>query len=161
MTISLKLLNISSDDEPCGNPQVTLDQESPDEEDMVVVHKVAPEPEVNLKINKTRQPSPPDSSEDEESEDDGYKPIEIMYVFNVHVHVLCVRVVCTSCVYVLCTRVMYTCCVHVLCTRVMYTCYVHVLCTRVMYTCCVHVLCVRSVQISLTLKKTLFCPLVA
>ena len=46
----------------------------------MVIHKLAPEPEVNLKINKTRQASLPDSSEDEESEDDGYKPIEIMYV---------------------------------------------------------------------------------
>ncbi|KAL5250434.1 hypothetical protein ACHWQZ_G016232 [Mnemiopsis leidyi] len=65
-----------SDDEPCGNPQVTLDQESPDEEDMVVVHKVAAPGPIQKRSNKL-QPSP-SSSEDDESEDEAYKPIDIM-----------------------------------------------------------------------------------
>ena len=78
-TVTFKL--ICSDDEPSGNPQVTRDQESPDEEDMVVVYKVPsdsePEPEPPKNLQKSRKP--PQSSE-EESDDDGYKHIDVMYV---------------------------------------------------------------------------------
>ncbi|XP_063686865.1 rab-like protein 6 isoform X2 [Bolinopsis microptera] len=72
-----------SDDEPSGNPQVTMDQESPDEDDMVVVYKVpsdsepepVPEPEPSKTLKKSRKPP---KSSDEESYDDGYKPIDVM-----------------------------------------------------------------------------------
>ena len=60
-----------------------MDQESPDEEDMVVVYKPPSEPEFQSLQNPKKSESEPPKrleSSDEESEDDGYTPIEIMYI---------------------------------------------------------------------------------
>lgn len=74
-----------SDDEPTGNPMVTMDQESPDEGDMVVVYKApssepesAPKPREIIKPQTSEHQKSVESSDDDSSDEDGYKPIETL-----------------------------------------------------------------------------------